>query len=49
MKNVEKVTDRGLRAVERIARSEVERTILGRTTECAAIWHQPKRPKRKEN
>lgn len=49
MKNVEKVTDRVLRVVEKITRREVERTVLGRTTECAAIWHQPKRPKRKEN
>jgi hypothetical protein len=35
--------------VERIARNEVEKTMIGRTSECAAIWHQPKRPKKKEN
>jgi len=49
MKDVEKVTDRVLRVVEKMARSEVQRTMFGRISECSAIWHQPKRPKRKEN
>ncbi len=35
--------------VERIARNEVEKTVLGRTAECSAIYHQPKRPKKREN
>lgn len=49
MKNAEKIANKVLKAVERVARHEVERTMLGRTAECAAIYHQPKRPKRKEN
>ncbi len=39
MRNVEKFTDKALRVVERIARSEVEKTMSGRTAECSAIWH----------
>ena len=35
--------------MERIARNEVEKTVLGRTAECSAIYHQPKRPKKREN
>ena len=35
-----------LKVVERIARNEVEKTVLGRTAECSAIYHQPKRPKK---
>ena len=49
MKKTGKIADKVLKAVERIARNEVEKTMLGRTAECAAIYHQPKRPKRKEN
>jgi cyclic lactone autoinducer peptide len=49
MRDVEKVTDGVLRVVAKIARSEVQRTMFGRISECSAIWHQPKRPKRKEN
>lgn len=49
MKKTEKVADKVLKVVERIARNEVEKTMLGRTAECAAIYHQPKRPKKKEN
>lgn len=48
MKNAEKFADKALKVVERIARSEAEKTMFGRTSECAAIWHQPKRPKKKE-
>lgn len=44
----EKITDSVLMAVERIARNEVEKTALGTTTECSAIYHQPKRPKKRE-
>ncbi len=39
MRNAEKFTDKALKAVERIARSEVEKTMSGRTSKCAAIWH----------
>lgn len=49
MKKTGKVADKVLKVVERIARNEVEKTMLGRTAECAAIYHQPKRPKRKVN
>jgi hypothetical protein len=49
MKKTEKVADKVLKVAERIARNEVEKTMLGRTAECAAIYHQPKRPKKKEN
>ncbi len=47
MRNAEKFVDKALKAVERIARNEVEKTISGKTVGCAAIWHQPKRPKTK--
>lgn len=49
MKKSEKITNKVLKAVERIARNEVEKTVLGRTADCSAIFHQPKRPKKKEN
>lgn len=49
MKKSEKITNTVLKAVERIARNEVEKTILGRTAECSALFHQPKRPKKREN
>lgn len=47
MRNAEKFVDKALKVVERIARNEVEKTISGKTVGCAAIWHQPKRPKTK--
>lgn len=49
MKRTEKLANNVLKAVERIARKEVEKSMLGGTAECAAIYHQPKRPKRREN
>ncbi len=49
MKNTERFADKVLKVVERIARSEAEKNMHGRTTECSAIWHQPKRPKKKRN
>ena len=49
VKKTEKITDKVLKVVERIARNEVEKTVLGRTAECSAIYHQPKRPKKREN
>ena len=49
MKKSGKIADKALKVVERIARNEVEKSMLGRTAECAAIYHQPKRPKKKEN
>ena len=48
MKKAEKITIKVLKVVERIARNEVEKTVLGRTAECSAIYHQPKRPKKRE-
>lgn len=47
MRRAEKFTDKALKAVERIARNEAQKTMSGKTAECATIWHQPKRPKRK--
>ena len=49
MKKAEKITIKVLKVVERIARNEVEKTVLGRTAECSAIYHQPKIPKKREN
>ena len=49
MKKAEKITIKVLKVVERIARNEVEKTVLGRTEECSAIYHQPKRPKKRGN
>ena len=49
MKKAEKITIKVLKVVERIARNEVEKTVLGRTAECSAIYHQPKRPKKRGN
>jgi len=39
MKKAEKITNKVLKVVERIARNEVEKTVLGRTAECSAIYH----------
>ena len=39
MKKAEKITIKVLKVVERIARTEVEKTVLGRTAECSAIYH----------
>lgn len=47
MTNSERFADRALKAVERISRNEVKKTMSGKTAECSAIWHQPKRPKTK--
>ena len=49
MNKAEKITIKVLKVVERIARNEVEKTFLGRTAECSAIYHQPKRLKKREN
>lgn len=39
MKKAEKITIKVLKVVEGIARNEVEKTVLGRTAECSAIYH----------
>ena len=39
MKKAEKITIKVLKVVERSARNEVEKTVLGRTAECSAIYH----------
>lgn len=49
IKRSEKIKDKALKLVERIARNEVEKIVLGRTASCSAIYHQPIRPKKKEN
>ena len=45
----EKITNKVLEVVERIARNEVEKTVLGRMAEYSAIYHQPIGPKKREN
>lgn len=47
MRSVEKIADRALKGVEKIARAEVKKTAIRGVSACSAIWHQPKRPKRK--
>lgn len=47
MRNAEKIVNRVLEGVEKIARNEVKKIVLGDRAECAAICHQPKRPKKK--
>ncbi|MDE7423853.1 MAG: cyclic lactone autoinducer peptide [Lachnospiraceae bacterium] len=49
MKHVEKLTDTVLKVVEKVARNEVEKNVIGGAPKCSAIYHQPKRPKKKEN
>lgn len=45
MKKTGKISGKVLKAMERIARSEVEKSMHGKASACAAIYHQPKRPK----
>lgn len=45
MKKTEKINDTILKAVERIARNEVEKNFYEWPPDCAGIFHQPKRPK----
>lgn len=45
MKKTKKINDTILRAVERVARNEVEKNIYNWPPDCAGIFHQPKRPK----
>lgn len=47
MKRNEKIGVKALRAVERIARNEVEKMKFEWPPLCAGIGHQPKRPKMK--
>jgi len=42
----EKITNKVLKVVERIARNEVEKTVLGRTAECSAIYQEKEAVKR---
>ena len=49
MNKAEKITIKVLKVVERIARNEVEKTVLGRTAEYSAIYPPPKRPKKRGN
>lgn len=44
MKGTENFRNKTLRAVERIARNEVEKHAFGWPPVCAGIYHQPKRP-----
>lgn len=51
MKKTEKINDTVLKAVEKIARYEVEKNYFDWPPDCAGFFHQPKRPKnvKKEN
>lgn len=46
MKKKEQISGKVLKAVEKLARNEVEKNLHGGVSACAAIYHQPKRPKR---
>lgn len=45
MRKAEKISSKVLKVVEKIARNEVEKNVLGGAPACAAIYHQPKKPK----
>lgn len=49
MKKERKLEKKVLGAVEKVARNEITRNLDGRLPFCMGIFHQPKRPKRKEN
>lgn len=51
MKKTEKINNTILKAVERIARNEVEKNCYDWPPVCMGFFHQPKRPKnvKKEN
>ncbi len=49
MKKNSKIKKAALKVVERIVRNEVEKDVCGDPPICSGIFHQPKRPKRKEN
>lgn len=46
MKKTEQISGKVLKVVEKIVRNEAEKTATGGASACAAIYHQPKRPKR---
>ena len=48
MKKSRNIKNVALKVVEKIARNEVKRDVVG-PPYCIGIGHQPKRPKRKEN
>ena len=45
MKKTEKINDTVLKAVEKIARHEVEKNYFDWPPDCMGFFHQPKRPK----
>ena len=49
MKKSKKVSKKALKVVERIVRNEAEKVMDGDPPYCLGIFHQPKRPKRKED
>ncbi|MCM1155835.1 MAG: cyclic lactone autoinducer peptide [Ruminococcus flavefaciens] len=49
MKKTEKIKKKALMVVEQIARNEVAKGGWGGPPICSGIFHQPKRPKRKED
>ena len=49
MNKAEKITIKVLKVVERIARHEEKKTVLGRKAELSAIYHLPNRPTSRGN
>lgn len=45
MKKTEKINDTVLKAVERVARNEVQKNCYKWPPDCMGFFHQPKRPK----
>ncbi len=45
MKKTKKINDTVLKAVEKIARHEVEKNYFDWPPNCMGFFHQPKRPK----
>ncbi len=49
MKEGKKLEERVLSVVEKMSRNEIIKNLYGWPPHCMGIYHQPKRPKRKEN
>lgn len=49
MNEKEKINKKALKVVERITRNEAEKVRRGWPPICSGIFHQSKRPKRKED
>jgi len=49
MKENNKISSKALKVVERLTRNEVEKNMFTWPPICMGIYHQPKRPKRRDN